>query len=286
MIVRVVVPTHNRPRGLERALGSILMQGLPDLEIIVVDDASSPAVTDSLSIRDPRIQVLRNEKARGPAAARNQGALGFTYSWLAFLDDDDVWLPGKLEHCLSAIAQYPEVGLVFHRTVFADETRHGTGQWDLLEDPLRRMLTRQPPHLDSVLVRRTVHESIEFDESFSAAEDLDYLVRAAQVTSVMELDLVLAVKNRDEVSVINIEKRIAGRRRFRAKHAQLFLDRHSRTFHEIRLGHLLCLGGHRGKAFRSFARAVLTRPAEIRAWKGALRCMLPKRIVRRPQFPS
>lgn len=95
--VSVVVPTRNRSGFLRQALASVLRQEGVILELIVVDEASTDDTAQVLaSIRDPRLRILRHSVAVGVAAARNAGAATAHGEWLAFIDDDDVWAPGKL----------------------------------------------------------------------------------------------------------------------------------------------------------------------------------------------
>lgn len=104
--VSVVIPTHNRLALLRtHALPSALAQEDVDLEVIVVDDASSDGTRDELSkIVDSRLSVVRQETNRGVAAARNAGIRVARGEWLAFLDDDDFWAPRKVRATIDAVA--------------------------------------------------------------------------------------------------------------------------------------------------------------------------------------
>ena len=100
--VSVVVPTRDRKQLLAVTLGSVLRQRSVRLEVIVVDEASTDGTPEYVaSLGDPRITLVRHEEPRGPAAARNHGAGRASGSWLAFVDDDDVWAPDKLARQLS-----------------------------------------------------------------------------------------------------------------------------------------------------------------------------------------
>jgi hypothetical protein len=106
--VSVVVPTHQRAELLPRLLRSVLGQSGVDLELIVVDDGSSDGTGELLAhCHDPRLRVLRHERSRGVAAARNSGTEAARGRWVAWCDDDDVWAPGKLTLQLQALAQAP-----------------------------------------------------------------------------------------------------------------------------------------------------------------------------------
>ena len=273
----VVIPTRNRPELLRVALQSVLQQEVEELEVVVVDDASSPPVISWLGPSDPRVRVLRNETPRGPAAARNQGVTACRARYLAFLDDDDRYLPGKLSACLECLSRHPEAGAVVHRTVPHGSTATSTGRCAPVPDPVRRMLTRQPPHVDSVVVEREVHERVEFDESFPAAADLDYMLRLAQAAVFVELDRVLAVHGLypDRVSEVALQARIAGRRHFRAKHEGLFRDPEVLAFYELRMGHLQRRAGHRRESLAAFGRALRHRPIWAAGWKGLATVFLP-----------
>ncbi|MGH8936861.1 MAG: glycosyltransferase [Acidimicrobiia bacterium] len=278
-IVSVVIPTRNRPELLQAALASALDQAFGELEVIIVDEASSPPVDDVLAAPDPRVRIIRNEQPRGPAAARNQGAAASRAPYIAFLDDDDRWLQDKVSRVLACFERNPEAGAVFHRTVPDGHPIAGDGSCRLLDDPVRRMLTEQPPHLDSVVVRREVHERVEFDEGFRAAEDLDYMLRVSETTPMVELDLVLAILGRgaERFSEIKLDDRIAARERFRAKHARRFEDSEVRAFYYVRLGHLYRRSGRRTEALAAFLRALRAKPSSARPWKGLVILLLPKK---------
>ncbi|MGB3624622.1 MAG: glycosyltransferase family 2 protein, partial [Henriciella sp.] len=102
-LVSVVIPTYNRARTLRRAVESVLRQSYTNLELIVVDDASTDDTKAVLSsINDPRMRVITYEFNRGCAAARNIGARDARGEYLAFQDSDDEWLADKLSKQVAA----------------------------------------------------------------------------------------------------------------------------------------------------------------------------------------
>jgi len=95
--VSVVIPTHDRPALVRRAVDSVLAQEFDDLECIVVDDGSDEDIQGALAaVDDNRYTVLEHETSRGASAARNTGIEWATGEYVGFLDDDDEWLPTKL----------------------------------------------------------------------------------------------------------------------------------------------------------------------------------------------
>lgn len=109
--VSIVLPTHNRPGLLCEALDSVFNQTYSDWEILIVDDASSPAV--SIDTGDSRIHILRHDAAQGGAAAKNTGIQSARGEILAFLDDDDCYEARYLERALDVLDRHPEIDVVF-----------------------------------------------------------------------------------------------------------------------------------------------------------------------------
>ncbi|MEU7903205.1 glycosyltransferase [Actinoplanes sp. NPDC049118] len=96
--VSVVIPTRSRPDLVTRAVTGVLAQTMDDLEIVVVVDGPDEGTVAALSaIPDPRLRVLLQPVKGGAPHARNTGAGAARGRWTAMLDDDDEWLPGKLE---------------------------------------------------------------------------------------------------------------------------------------------------------------------------------------------
>ena len=102
--VTVVIPTFNRPLLLVRAVESVIRQTFQDLEVVVVIDGSDPATKEALErVGDPRLRYVELTQKVGGSEARNVGAREAKGSWIALLDDDDEWLPNKLEKQLESV---------------------------------------------------------------------------------------------------------------------------------------------------------------------------------------
>lgn len=114
-LISVIIPSYNRAPILERAIQSVLIQKGPPFEIIVVDDGSTDEtekVVHNLfrlagNTRPLPLKFVAQEN-RGVSAARNTGIYHSKGEWLAFLDSDDEWLPGKLEAQTRFFETHPE----------------------------------------------------------------------------------------------------------------------------------------------------------------------------------
>lgn len=111
--VSVLVPTYNTRAHIRKAVISLLNQTLHELEVLVVDDASTDGSTEALvDIGDPRLRVVRLERNVGPSGARNAGIALSRGDCVALLDADDVALPHRMEAQLRVLDARPKVGLV------------------------------------------------------------------------------------------------------------------------------------------------------------------------------
>ena len=97
-LVSVVIPTRNRPQLACRAVSYALQQTYLNLEVIVVVDGPDPATVLALqSLQEPRLHILPLDENVGGSEARNVGARAALGEWIALLDDDDEWVPKKIE---------------------------------------------------------------------------------------------------------------------------------------------------------------------------------------------
>src|ERR1700693_131816 len=110
--VSVVIPTCDRPEMLRRALDSVLQQTRRPDEVIVVDQGAGIGAQQVVAACPRQVCYLRQEK-RGPAAARNLGIHAARCGWIAFLDDDDVWVPEKTRVQLETLAAAPGAVLAY-----------------------------------------------------------------------------------------------------------------------------------------------------------------------------
>ena len=111
--VTAVIPTHRRPELLQQAVQSVVDQDYPgQIEIIVVFDACTPDLPRVDTGPSRTLRAVVNERVRGLAGARNSGILTATHDFVAYLDDDDTWLPDKLSAQMPLFERHPDVRLV------------------------------------------------------------------------------------------------------------------------------------------------------------------------------
>lgn len=195
--VSVIIPTHRRPHLLPKAVESARQAGT-DVEIIVVDDASideTATVCQTLA----GIKYIRLERNQGVAGARNVGILASTGKYVAFLDDDDLRLPGSLDLQAAALEANPEAGFVCGAMVMADQDYRTTGEtflpnqtsgdvfWELLELDFPVMPL-------STLIRKECLLGIGLlNPHLGGIDDWDLFVRLAEIYPVLVIDQPMGV---------------------------------------------------------------------------------------------
>ncbi|HCW92828.1 MAG TPA: glycosyl transferase [Flexistipes sinusarabici] len=197
MAVSVVIPVYNRASSIKDAVESVFLQKYPDIEIIVVDDGSDEKVNKNLRPYMSRIKYIRAENNRGVSAARNLGIDRASGDYIAFLDSDDLWLPGKLKEQIKLMEK--EKTKVCHTDEFwykkdrfvNQGTRHEKyGGWIF---PLILDICRISP--SSIIMHKTVIETAgKFDEHLPVCEDYDFWLRVASKFKISYLPVKLVVK--------------------------------------------------------------------------------------------
>jgi glycosyltransferase involved in cell wall biosynthesis len=186
-LVSVLMPVYNAGKFLHDAVQSVLCQTVGDLELIVVDDGSTDNGLELLrEFSDPRIRLVRHDKNRGLAAARNTCLDAASGEYVAWLDADDFCHRSRLQEQLKLFGRDSRLGLcgTWVRT-FGRKQLH---RWQYPVDSATlksRMIFDDPFATSSVMVRRSVlkEHSAKFDESFPPAEDYDLWERLSHVTS-------------------------------------------------------------------------------------------------------
>jgi len=257
--VSVVIPTCNRPEFLPRAINSVLTQTYQDFEILVVDDGMkvrSEVVV--VSFKDPRIRYIKNEKSLGGGGTRNRGVSEARGEFIAFLDDDDEWVPQKLAVQMSKFsAASRTVGFCFSAVVNVYNDREEITHVESgIFDFSQIALTRFKGFLTSTLViRRTVFSEVGgFDASLPSHQEPELIIRMTRKYKGISINEPLARMNMTPREHIggSLERRIRGREMLLAKHGALYAGK-SRLLarHYFQIG-LWCRNGGDSRRARKY----------------------------------
>ena len=178
--VSVIIPSYNRAHLLPRCLNSVISQNYAPFEIIVVDDGSTDT-TRSLAQRDYAGIKLISQTNKGVSAARNAGIRAAKGDWLAFLDSDDTWSPGKLGRQLQLIEKSPGSNVVHTDEIWIrngvrinPQRKHRKYGGSIFKYCLPLCVISP----SSVIIHRSVFEQVGlFDETLPACEDYDLWLR-------------------------------------------------------------------------------------------------------------
>ena len=189
--ISVIIPTHNRADILPRAIKSIQNQTRSVDEIIVVSDGSTDntdEVVKEFAAKDDRIQLIEYHPGHNGNYARNKGLEAATGQFIAFLDDDDEWLPRKTELQMDIFEKEPEVGLVYSRQncIYTDSGITYQTQPMYRGDLSKRIFIRGEIGTPSqVMIRKSVLDQTgPFDLELGALQDYDLWIRCCLVTKV------------------------------------------------------------------------------------------------------
>jgi len=264
--VSVVIPTRDRAALLRRALDSVFAQICADFEIIVVDDASTDDTARMLAdVADPRLRVLRQSTPGGAPRARNLAIAAARAEYVAFLDDDDEWLPRKLELQLERFARgTARLGLVHCGTdLVSARSGRCVHRFDAPDRPMHwtEFLRDMPFTTSNAMVRsRALREVGGFDETLAGAQDRDLWIRLArghEIGAVPQM-LVRRFLHGEQISS-SLAAKLRAKEQFLSKYGEELRARPSDLAQHLwRLGILYCVAGRISEGRRALLRAAWT----------------------------
>lgn len=184
-MVSCVIPTYKRSETLVEAIKSVLSQSYSKIEVIIVDD-NEPNDSYSLEVQrnlkcigDNRVKYIQQTKHKNGAAARNLGIISSVGEFIAFLDDDDLWMPNKIEMQVNFLNDHPEIdGTSTYYTHFLDgkPIRH-CPKYNCV-DIHKKVLGREVAVFTSTILLRkiAIEQSGYFDESLQRHQDLQLIL--------------------------------------------------------------------------------------------------------------
>jgi glycosyltransferase involved in cell wall biosynthesis len=291
-LVSIILPTYNGSKWLAEAIYSVLGQTHQDFEVIAVDNGSTDDSVALLSSYPDRIRILF-EKKKGVSFARNAGLLAARGEYVAFLDQDDIWLPDKLSAQIDVFAGSETVGMVGCSFYSIDDNsniievfRKTVAEQESLAKELFVRNRVGPP--SCMLIRKSVVDQVGvFDEDLNGVEDRDLWMR---ITERYQLRFVERPLVKYRLHPQNVHKNVplmkASQKRFIQKH------RHKQSALQLRkaYGYVYVEAAkqywgqsERAKAFCEAVKAIIRYPlpviSEDDKWKILVASLLPRKVL-------
>ncbi|MFO8108955.1 MAG: glycosyltransferase family 2 protein [Thermoplasmata archaeon] len=282
--VSVIIPTYNRSKVLVKAVESVLNQTYENFELIIVDDKSKDDTADTVEqFKDPRIKYHRNEINLGGSGSRNVGIELAKGEFIAFLDDDDQWLPEKLERQVEVLKK-ASAGCC---GVYTGLTKYRNGK------PLtKKMIPRDGMIFNDLLWeniigstsvimlrKKSIIDVGGFTQDLPASQELDLYLRLAkkyEFKCVPE-SLVVYHIHQDNQITSDYSKKVFARKYIYNKYRDhIIKDRGLHARHLYEIGFLEYMNGDREESFRHLKMAFLLSPPGI---KHLIRKILSKLIL-------
>jgi glycosyltransferase involved in cell wall biosynthesis len=216
-IVSVVIPTYNRAKLIRETLDSVLAQSIHDIEVIVVDDGSTDDTASLIDGYGQNVRYLRQENA-GQGAARNRGIHAANSDYIAFLDDDDLWMANKLEKQMPLLLNDTSIGWVYcDAEVFNGKTGLRLSKYSQINHPYsgsvaKPLILRDFIASPTPIVRRAIFNKVGYFEETALrkngrcyAEDWDMWLRIAAGYPLAYIPMALARYRIHENTTLNSE---------------------------------------------------------------------------------
>jgi len=293
--VSIIIPTYNRAELLPRTIKSVLNQTLKDFELIIVDDGSTDntkEVVEEIQKKDKRIRYIRLDKNSGaPAHPKNVGIQNAKGDYIAFLDDDDEWLPEKLEKQIELFknSQKKNLGFVGCNTLVIDEQKNKKYEYKMpkYKNVFQRLFGANfIRSLGNVIVKRNVFREVGlFDENLKYADDTDMWIRIAQK---YDFDFVNESLFKYHWHGGNIMKTLGNLKRIRdpeyilIKHKNLYRKYHKAYSIRLRnIGTVYLLNNDLKNARKYFIKAVKVDPWYLRTYFNLIISFLGKEFYKK-----
>ena len=181
-LVSIIIPTFKRHLYLEKALRSVLEQTFNSFEVIIIDDDPHSTLEKQIEeLRDDRVRYFKNSFQKGASYSRNFGAILSLGEYLAFLDDDDEWLPDKLEKQMAQFLKLDySYGVVYcgYNYLYNDLIIERKSQYHKNNDLNKIALRRCPVGSPTAVIRKKAFFEVGcYDDSLPSCQDWDLWIR-------------------------------------------------------------------------------------------------------------
>jgi glycosyltransferase involved in cell wall biosynthesis len=293
--VSVIVPIYNGAATIDRALASVFAQTFTDYEVVVVNDGSTDDTPAVLAGYGDRIHVV-TQANRGLPAARNSGIRASSGEYVAFIDDDDEWMPEMLARCAAVLDQDPSCVLAYAGALRVDlagrPMPNQEGETRGIDSPTMEQMLERPWNAvpSRVMVRRAVLERCGgFDERcVTACEDILFLLRARECGYFRGIPELLVRKTtrplypkalkREQACELLV--RLVRERYGAAANGFVREYRLERAKVMRHMARALMEEGRPRDARRCLARVIYYQPASLKAYRRYLKTFLPARPPR------
>lgn len=193
----VVIPLYNKELSIQNTIKSVLQQSFQEFEIVVVNDGSTDAsVARVEEIDDSRIRVV-HQKNQGVSAARNKGVAEAKFSWIAFLDGDDLWKTNHLEEIKKMMCVFPKEKVYVTSFEYSDKREVFKHPRKALvfkvENYFKEAMKENIVWSSNVVIHKSCFRSVgAFNEIIKYGEDLDLWARLASVFAIIKSSAVTA----------------------------------------------------------------------------------------------
>lgn len=309
-LVSVVIPAYNCAKYVAESIQSALDQDYPDKEIIVVNDGSTDDTLEVVRQFGDAVRII-DQPNSGPPAARNAGLRAVRGDYVAFLDGDDVWVPGKIAAQVGRLVADPGLVATYSTWhiwnadtdgIFRRPDWFDRGIADDATDPLgsgwiyNRLLDDCIMLTTTVVIRGTAVKQVgEFDGSLFSGEDYDYWLRLSRIGRIDKLAAVGALYRVLPNSVsrrpqpVNFEHRVVSRAleqwgRTGPDGEETDLAKMTRRLDRLTAthGYAHLRNGDPGIALAAFRELLAHRPLQPKLWARTAQAFM-KRLAMRPQ---
>lgn len=182
--ITVVTPSFNQAAYLERTIRSVLDQGYPNLEYIIVDGGSTDGSVDIIRRFADRLAWWVSEPDRGQTDAINKGLRRATGEWVAWQNSDDIYYPGVFHDLAKAAAKHPQAGLIIGDVMLIDKHDHPLRDIRYVNPSYQALLAEGMVIANQAAFwRRSLHESIGLlDERYHCSFDYEWFLRLTKHT--------------------------------------------------------------------------------------------------------
>lgn len=231
-LVSAIITTYKRPIPLlRRAVASVLSQTYQDIELIVINDnpddtSLSIKIGNLLSSMAPHATYIVNDKNIGAANSRNLGIQKASGKYIAFLDDDDEWMPSKIESQYNVIISEPNIGLVHGNFILESPSSSKVVKVIHPKNPLKELVklnyigSTSIPLINCDIARKAG----VFDASIKMGEDYDLWIRIASISKIKYVNkpLIKYYVSNDSTFRFNHNNRVLAEQVWNKKYENIF----------------------------------------------------------------